>query len=128
MAIGHAAFVAQYRFALDLLDRFDRNPDLQPLLVCSELVDKAYEPGPGRQGLRLPLVQVLGRPILPPSEVVRLFDAEFGTPAAQLELVRFLDGRQAAGTAVEGNVEAFRQSWRRPKWGAVAAEPAAALQ
>ena len=31
-AIGHAAFVAQYRFALELLDRLDRNPDLQPLL------------------------------------------------------------------------------------------------
>ena len=31
-------------------------------LVCSELVYKAYEPGPGRQGLRLPLVEVLGRP------------------------------------------------------------------
>ena len=31
-AIGHAAFVAQYRFALELLARLDRNPDLQPLL------------------------------------------------------------------------------------------------
>ena len=31
-AIGHAAFVAQYRFALELLDRLDRNPDLQPPL------------------------------------------------------------------------------------------------
>ena len=107
---------------------FDFDFRTDAALVCSELVYKAYEPGPGRQGLRLPLVQVLGRPVLPPSEVVRLFDAEFGTPAAQLELVRFLDGRQAAGTAVEGNVEAFRQSWRRPKWGTVAAEPAAALQ
>jgi hypothetical protein len=85
-------------------------------LVCSELVYKAYEPGPGRQGLRLPLVEVLGRPVLPPSEVARLFDTEFGTPAAQLDLVRFLDGQESAGVAVEGDVEAFRQSWRRPKW------------
>ena len=85
-------------------------------LVCSELVYKAYEPGPGRSGLRLPLVEVLGRPVLPPSEIVRLFDVELGTPAAQLDLIRFLDGRGADGAAVEGDVEAFRHSWRRPKW------------
>ena len=84
-------------------------------LVCSELVYKAYEPGPGRQGLRLPLVDVLGRPVLPPSEIARLFDVELGTPGAQLELVRFLDSR-AGGVAVDGDVEAFRRSWRRPKW------------
>ena len=93
-------------------------------LVCSELVYKAYEPGPGRQGLRLPLVDVLGRPVLPPSEVARLFDAELGTPAAQLDLVRFLDGREAVGVAVEGDVEGFRRSWRRPKWPSVTAESA----
>jgi hypothetical protein len=92
-------------------------------LVCSELIYKAYEPGPGRQGLRLPLVEVLGRPLLPPSEIVRLFDAELGTPTAQLELIRFLDGRGANGVAVEGDVEAFRGSWRRPKWPALMAEP-----
>ncbi len=92
-------------------------------LVCSELIYKAYEPGPGRQGLRLPLVDVLGRPVLPPSEIARLFDAEFGTPAAQLELVRFLDGREATGVAVDGDVKAFRRSWQRPKWPTVAAEP-----
>jgi len=88
-------------------------------LVCSELIYKAYEPGPGRVGLRLPLVEVLGRPLLPPSEIVRLFDAELGTSAAQLEFVRFLDGRGANGVAVESDVVAFRQSWRRPKWSTV---------
>jgi hypothetical protein len=92
-------------------------------LVCSELIYKAYEPGPGRQGLRLPLVEVLGRPVLPPSDIARLFDAELGTPAAQLELVRFLDGRGANGVAVEGDVQAFRGSWRRPKWPTVTDAP-----
>jgi hypothetical protein len=87
---------------------FDFDFRTDAALVCSELIYKAYEPGPGRQGLRLPLVEVLGRPVLPPSEIVRLFDVELGTPAAQLELVRFLDGRQAAGPAVERDVEAFR--------------------
>jgi hypothetical protein len=31
-AIGYAAFVASYRVALELLNRLDRNPGLQPLL------------------------------------------------------------------------------------------------
>ena len=101
---------------------FDFDFRTDAALVCSELVYKAYEPGPGRQGLRLPLVDVLGRPVLPPSEIARLFDAELGTPAAQLELVRFLDGRGANGVAVEGDVDAFRGSWRRPKWPGIAAE------
>jgi Permuted papain-like amidase enzyme, YaeF/YiiX, C92 family len=90
-------------------------------LVCSELVYKAYEPGPGRQGLRLPLVEVLGRPVLPPSEIARLFDAEYGAQAAQLDLVRFLDGRAANGVAAQGDVQAFRRSWQRPKWATAAA-------
>jgi hypothetical protein len=107
---------------------FDFDFRTDAALVCSELVYKAYEPGPGRQGLLLPLVDVLGRPVLPPNEIVRLFDAEYGTPGAQLELVRFLDGRPGAGPAVERDGKALRQSWRRPKWGTVAAEPAAARQ
>jgi hypothetical protein len=107
---------------------FDFDFRTDAALVCSELVYKAYEPGPGRRGLRLPLVEVLGRPVLPPNDIVRVFDGELGTPGSQLELVRFLDGRQAAGRAVERDGDAFRQSWRRPKWGTVAAEPAAALQ
>jgi hypothetical protein len=101
---------------------FDFDFRTDAALVCSELIYKAYEPGPGRQGLRLPLVEVLGRPVLPPSEIVRLLDVEFGTPAAQLELVRFLDGRGANGVAVEGDVQTFRGSWRRPKWGTVGVE------
>jgi Permuted papain-like amidase enzyme, YaeF/YiiX, C92 family len=98
---------------------FDFDFRTDAALVCSELVYKAYEPGPGRQGLRLPLVEVLGRPVLPPSAIGKLFDVEFGMSAAQLELVRFLDGR--AGEAVEADVESFRRSWQRPKWSTVTA-------
>jgi hypothetical protein len=101
---------------------FDFDFRTDAALVCSELVFKAYEPGPGRQGLRFPLLEVLGRPVLPPNEIARLFDAEFETSAAQLEFVRFLDGQQAAGVAVEGSVEAFRRSWQRPKWPRVATD------
>jgi hypothetical protein len=112
-----AAILRAFGYAGRLYDfNFDFRTDTA--LVCSELVYKAYEPGPGRQGLRLALDEVLGRPVLPPSEIARLFDAEFGTPAVQLEFVRFLDGRRANGVAVERDVEAFRQSWRQPKWAA----------
>jgi hypothetical protein len=30
--------------------------------------------------------------------------------------VLFLDGQERGSTAVERDLEAFRQSWRRPKW------------
>ena len=60
--------------------------------------------------------EVLGRPVLPPNDMVRQFDAMFGTPAEQLDLVLFLDGEERAGTAVERGLDAFRESWRRPKW------------
>jgi hypothetical protein len=85
-------------------------------LVCSELVYKAYQPDPGRPGLTWPLAEVLGRPVLAPNAIVAAFDATYGTPAQQLDLVRFLDGDEAAGQAVEATLAAFRQSWRRPKW------------
>jgi len=87
-------------------------------LVCSELVYKAYEPGPGRgvRGLRLPLVTVAGRLLTPPNELARLFDREHGSPEAQFELVLFLDGFERQGTALEAGDAAFRESWRRPKW------------
>lgn len=85
-------------------------------LVCSELVYKAYEPGEGRAGLRLPLVRVAGRLLTPPNEIARLFDAEAAGPAPQLGLAAFLDGYERTGTAVEASQEEFRRSWRRPKW------------
>ena len=89
-------------------------------LVCSELVYKAYEPATGFGGLRLPLVSVLGRKTLPPNEIVKQFDGQFGTPAQQFDFVLFLDGQERTRTAVESTVEAFRASWKRPKWHIIA--------
>ncbi|BCR03112.1 hypothetical protein DESUT3_01810 [Desulfuromonas versatilis] len=85
-------------------------------LVCSELVFKAYEGGGELPRYRFPLVEILGRPLTPPNEMARQFDAEWGTESAQGELVVFLDGYEKAGLAVEAPVAEFRQSWRRPKW------------
>jgi hypothetical protein len=60
--------------------------------------------------------EILGRPVLPPNELARQFDAAYSTRDQQLDLVLFLEGQERDGTAVERDVEAFRQSWRRPKW------------
>jgi hypothetical protein len=85
-------------------------------LVCTELVFKAYEPSREQRGLRLPLIEMLGRALLPANEIVRQFDAQYGTADAQFEFVTFLDAVEKKRAAVESPVEAFRQSWRRPKW------------
>jgi hypothetical protein len=85
-------------------------------LVCSELVYKAYEPATGMKGLNLPLVEVLGRKTLPPNEIVRQFDTDLGKAAQQFDFVLFLDGYERIAQALEVGVEAFRTSWKRPKW------------
>ena len=60
--------------------------------------------------------EILGRPVLPPNDLVRQFDAAVGTPDQQLDLVVFLDGEEGTGTTVQRGLDAFRGSWRRPKW------------
>jgi len=87
-------------------------------LVCSELVFKAYQPSGDFPGLNLQLDAVLGRPTLPPTRFVQKLDAEWGSPAQQLDFVGFLDPRESSSEAVWGTLEEFRSSWRRPKWSA----------
>jgi len=95
---------------------FDFDFRTDSALVCSELVFKAYEPSQGYRGLKLPLSEIVGRPVCPPNDIARLFDTEAGSEEKQLELVLFLDGNEATGKSVEAGEEAFRQSWKRPKW------------
>lgn len=85
-------------------------------LVCSELVYKAYEKTDGGQGLSLPLTEIMGRPLLSPNQIARLFDQEYDHQHPQLSLVLFLDGREQSRQAVPGSTLAFRKSWQRPKW------------
>jgi len=91
-------------------------------IVCSELIYKAYEPAPGLRGLRFPLVEMLGRQVTPPNEMVRQFDAQFGAGEQQTDLVIFLDGHERKKAAIEAPVGVFRQSWKRPKWHIFVAE------
>jgi hypothetical protein len=84
-------------------------------LVCTEVVFKAYEPGAATRGLRLPLVEMLGRKVMPANEIIRQLDAQWGTAEQQFEVVVFLDGHELKG-AVERGAAELRASWRRPKW------------
>lgn len=86
-------------------------------LVCSELVYKSYQQRADEgASLVFPLASVLGRPTLPPSDIVHQFDRTAGTPDGQLDFVGFLDGSEASKSAVVATETAFRDSWRRPKW------------
>ncbi|MBI5154827.1 hypothetical protein HZA57_06285 [Candidatus Poribacteria bacterium] len=87
-------------------------------LVCSELVYKTFQPEGGFTGIKFPLKETLGRPLLPPTEIVKKFDLEWGSPGQQLDFVAFLDARESEGVSVWGTLEEFRHSWQRPKWSA----------
>ena len=91
-------------------------------MVCTEVVYKAYEPGEGLAGLRLPLIKVMGRLVTPANEIARLFDQEFDAPDRQMDLVLFLDGHEKQRKAWKADAEEFRASWRRPKWHVMAQE------
>lgn len=105
--------------AFGYLDRpydFDFNFASDQTLVCSEVVWRSYRPLDDAPGLELPLVQVVGRPTLPPNEMVRLYAREFGTPEAQFEFVAFIDARESDESTFFADEEAFRTSCERSKW------------
>lgn len=93
---------------------FDFSTDAE--LVCTEVVYKAYEPGREMRGLDFPLVEMLGRKVLPANLMAKQFDVQFGGAEQQMDMILFLDGREREKRAVEGSLAAFRESWRRPKW------------
>jgi len=96
-------------------------------IVCTELVYKSYEPATNFTGLRFPLIEMLGRPVLPANLIARQFHEQFGTPAQQLDFVAFIDGYEREKRAVESTVQAFCASWQRPKWHVITqAQPAEA--
>lgn len=92
---------------------YDFNFDFQTdsALVCSELIFKAYEPGGGMQGLRFPVTDVMGRKVSTPNGMVKQFDDQSGSSAAQADFVMFLDGFEKEKRAVESSLEQFRSSW-----------------
>ncbi|MCK9462303.1 MAG: hypothetical protein M0R80_21980 [Proteobacteria bacterium] len=85
-------------------------------LVCTELVWRSYRPDAGMRGLRVALVEMMGRETLPANEIARLYAKERGRPDAQLEFVLFLDAREAEGRAVVSDEAAFAATPDRTKW------------
>jgi len=97
-----------YDFAFDLAT--------DSALVCSEVIAKSYDTREGTRGLRLPQEEIAGHRVVPPNGIARLYDEEAERDLRQFDLVCFLDGREWEGKAVPADEEAFRESWRRPKW------------
>lgn len=105
---------------------FDFDFRTDAALVCTELVFKAYEPATGMRGLELPLIDIMGRRATPANEIVRQFDAQYGTAVQQSDLILFLDGQERRRSAQPASLEGFRQSWQRPKWHVLTQERVAA--
>lgn len=120
------AIIRSYHYSGRPYDfNFDFRTDAE--LVCSELIYKAYQKSNGHAGLDLPLFEVVGRPLISPNEIARLFDNELKNKEQQLHFVSFLDGREKEELAVQADVESFRQSWKRPKWHVWFQEPAGTM-
>jgi hypothetical protein len=85
-------------------------------VVCSELVEKAYDQPGGLRGLVFPFVDTIGRRTLPPTEIVRTFARQRGGDNPQLDFVFFFDGREARHAAVEANADDLAASCERAKW------------
>ena len=78
-------------------------------LVCTELVYRCCG-----ADVNFPLVEVLGRKTLPPTEIVRKFSTERGKQNADLQFVAFLDGEESQGKAKWSDEEEFARSVNRP--------------
>ena len=64
----------------------------------------------------LPLQNPLGHLITPANAFARQFDETYATVHQQFDLILFLDGNEQQGRSVVAGTEAFRSSWKRPKW------------
>ena len=89
---------------------FDFSTDNE--LVCSELVYKAY-----RAAGNLPLETEIinGRLLLPPNRLAEEAVANMGEGEA-FSFILFLDAVERDDVIVARDAEAFRDSWKRPKW------------
>lgn len=82
-------------------------------LVCSELIYKAYA---DISGMSFEPVILNGRLLITPNFFAEKFDIEYGAPSQEFDFVLFIDSSEKKNMAFEGSLEAFRQSWKRPKW------------
>lgn len=120
--LDRAAIAAAIDRALGYLGRpydFDFDFRTDTAVVCSELVYKSYEPAPGVPGLKLPMAEILGRPVVSPTGIAAAFAAGRGKPDQQLDFVVFLEGIEAEKRAHVRDEAAFAASATRAKWDVV---------
>jgi hypothetical protein len=108
IAKGFGMYGRPYDFNFDFLT--DQS------VVCTELIYKSWDRANTQRTPGYEPTLVMGRTTLPANELVRQFDTQRASGAANLEFVYFLDGREATGDAVVRGEEAFRASWKRSKW------------
>jgi len=78
-------------------------------LVCTELVYRACNPD-----ITFPLVEVLGRKTIPPTEMARKFVQERKSDGRELDFVLFYDGSEKKGFAEPRGEEDFCTTVNRP--------------
>jgi len=82
-------------------------------LMCSEIVYNAYkEVGT----VSMKLKPFSGGLIYFPNDFAEKFDKECNSADRDLELIFFLDGNERNKSVTEKDAQAFRQTWKRPKW------------
>jgi hypothetical protein len=85
-------------------------------LVCSEVIYKAYLPGPDKHGIAFQLTDIAGHKVLPPTAIAAKYAAEADSDARELDFVYFLEGSEQDQRAFVRDEAAFRASPQRPKW------------
>jgi hypothetical protein len=70
-------------------------------LVCTKLVYKAYEADGDKAGIKLPVVEILGRLATPANAFVKQFDRHYDSPQQQFDLVLFFDGHEKTRVALK---------------------------
>ena len=80
-------------------------------LVCTELVYKAYE-----GHLKFEIPKMMGHFVLPANDFAKQFAETYLTDEQQFDFVVFVDGNEYEKSASFSDLEAFKESWKRPKW------------
>jgi hypothetical protein len=85
-------------------------------IVCSELVYKAYEPATGMKGITLVMENIMGKKMVTPNGIAKMYADEIKTGRSQLEFVLFYDGSEKDGISLKSTEKKFRKTHSRPKW------------
>ena len=73
------------------LQDFDFDFATDHALVCTEVVWRCYRPAEGKEGLKFPLIDLMGRATLTANNIAELFAGEQGRADAQMDFVYFID-------------------------------------